>query len=244
MFIGYLIPQIIYTYNHFKEAKDDILTNPERTVYLEKIKKYFIFLISFYIFILFFITFFFTNINLFIFSFFLIIGGLLYTIYFKKITKKILSFKNIYVALFWSLIIFVPFFYYKLEFNYFFVIFFLFIFIRWIVNSVFFDIKDVKDDSIKKLKTIPVFFGKKKTINYLNLINFISIIPILVGIKINNLPFFSISLFFFCFYSYFYLLLSKKIDIKKIRLLSYIMVDGEYIFWPIILILGKMLFYT
>ncbi|MDD3491860.1 MAG: UbiA family prenyltransferase [Candidatus Pacebacteria bacterium] len=241
LLISYLIPQIIYTYNHFKESKEDILTNPERADYLQKKIRKFPYIISFYLLILFLVISFFANINIFFFVFLLVIGGLLYTVYFKKLTEKLLCFKNIYVSLFWALIISVPFLYYSLSFNSFFVLFFFFVFLRWIVNSIFFDIKDIKDDKGKKLKTLPAIIGKKKTLQFLHIVNFISFAPIFIGAYFKILPFFSLSLIIFYFYSYWYLMTTKEVEDKKIRLLSYIMVDGEYIFWPIVLIISKIL---
>ncbi len=237
--IVYLISQIIYSYDHFKGIKEDILTNPERGEYLEKKAAYLPFINFLYLFFLFLITMIHANRGLLFFVLFLIFGGILYSIILKNLTKKIPCFKNIYVSLFWALTIFIPLFYYSLSFSYFFVLFFCFIFLRLVTNTTFFDIKDIDSDKIKKLKTLPVSIGKKRTINYLNLINILSFTPLLVGILIGEITFFAITLFALYFYSLYYLIKAYEASPQWVRKISYLMVDGEYYFWPILLLLSK-----
>ncbi len=243
LLISYLIPQIVYTYNHFKETKEDFLTNPERTKYLQKVEKYFPFVFSLY-FLLLILLLLSTNINTFLFVLFLSLGGVLYSIHLKKLTQKIFCFKNIYTSLFWAMGgAFFPIFYYSISFNITFFLFFLFIFFRWILNTIFFDIKDMEGDRKENLKTMPSLIGKEKTLQFLHILNFLSMIPVVLGAYFKILPFFSLFLVIFYFYSYYYLKVSKRADNKKIRSLSYLMVDGEYILWLPVLLLGKELIF-
>ena len=237
--ITYLIPQIIYTYNHFKELKSDINTNPERAKYLEKKVAYFPLIVFSYIIILFATALFFTNWQILLYITLLTIGGILYTTCFKKLTSKIICFKNTYIALSWALTVFIPLLYYSLSFNVFFLLFFLFVFFRAILNTIFFDIKDIEEDQLKKLKTLPVIIGKRRTLKVLNIINLFSFVPIIIGILIEGVPFFVIILVVFYFYSLYYLVEAQRVSSKKIRSFSYIMVDGEYYFWPLLLLITK-----
>lgn len=238
--IAYLIFYSIYSYNRYKEFKNDFSTNSARTSH---IKNYFIY----YPFIIFFssalavlILLRFGNIGSFIFGFFLLISGFLYTDYFKKITEKIVGFKNFYVAFVWALLVIILSLYYNVFSGLKLYLIFFFVFFRWILNTAFFDLKDIDSDKKENLKTIPVFWGKEKTLLFFHIINILSFIPITVGVYKNILPFYSLSLLIFYFYSFYYL--QKAKDTKTdIHTLSYVMVDGEYLFWPIVLFLTKLI---
>ncbi len=232
----YLISQIAYTYNHFKEMKNDILTNPERVKHLQKRVLYFPIIINLYIFLLIIFSIFVSWYFL-IYVLFLLILGALYTKLFKKLTYKILCFKNIYISFSWLLGISIVFFYYNISFNYFFLLFFFFIFIRMMLNTIFFDIKDIEDDKKNNLKTLPVVMGKDKSLMILNIINLISFIPIIFGVFLGIMPSYILILFISYFYALYYLKRANTTSLWKIRKISYIMVDGEFFFWPILLIL-------
>jgi len=236
--IGYSINQIIYNYNHLKELEKDFLTNPNRVKHLKKIKKInlFLFCVYFLIFILSLI--YLKKINLTILVFFILIGGILFTDVFKKMTKKITAFKNIYVSFFWALGIFLIVVFYNIKDLIAIFLFFLFVFLRLLTNTIFFDIKDIESDKKEGLKTLPVLWGEKKTINFLYFLNFLSFLPIVIGVFFHVFPLFSLLLCLFYFYTFYYL---KNANKKNIHKLSYIIADGEYLFWPIFLLIGKIL---
>jgi 4-hydroxybenzoate polyprenyltransferase len=97
-------------------------------------------------------------------------------------------------------------------------------------------------DLNEHLKTVPILLGRNLTIWILYVINTIALVILLIGIYINVLPFFSIILSIFFFYSMYYLY--KGRTAKKIELLkySYIMADSEFVLWPLILFIGKIIF--
>ncbi len=238
--IGYLIPQIIYTYNHLKEIEKDKTGNPERVSHLMKPRKVFYILGIFYLFSLFIFSVILGTDMLLLVSV-LMMGGMLFSIGIKEITKKITCFKNIYTSLFWALgPVLIVSLYYHIPIVPALLYLFLFIFLRLIVNTIYFDIKDIYSDKKEKLRTVPVILGKEKTLNILHLINIISFIPVIVGIYLNYLPFFSLALLIVYFYSYYYIKISEKVSSVNIRKLSYIMVDGEYFIWPILLVVMKI----
>lgn len=241
--VSYLIPQIIYSFNHFKEAPIDLSTNLERARHLQKMAKFSSLIVIFYLLVLVFTIIIFLDLRIFVFAGALVLGGILYTLYFKKLTARILCFKNIYASLFGASIVFMPLVYYwSITINSLAVsAFFLFVFLRWLVNTIFFDLKDATGDKEKKLKTVPVVFGERKTMKLLHILNLISVTPIVLGVFLGVLPFFSLILIFFFFYSYYYLLQGNKASRKRIRMIAYIITDGEYVFWPLMLILSKFL---
>lgn len=241
-FIAYLVSQLVYNFDHLSDVFIDSLHNLERTKHLKKTKNIQLLLFCFYL-VLFMWTFMYINKTLINLASFIVLGGFAYTLKAKKITKKITGFKNIYIAFFWSILaFFVPVYFRSNSFSWSFFAIFTYIFIRWIINSVFFDIKDYAEDKHKKLKTIPVVFGMKDTIFYLHILNIASGLLILFAVFFNILPFYSSTLTLFPLYSFYYLRIATKVDDKKLRLVSYIMVDGEYLFWPLVLYLSKLIF--
>ena len=84
---------------------------------------------------------------------------------------------------------FFPLLYHSLEINLSFIIMFFLIFLRCIINVIFFDLKDINNDKADNLKTLPVILGKKSTINILYIINVIAFIPLILGIYLNIISF-------------------------------------------------------
>lgn len=241
LLIAYLITQITYNYNHFKEKEVDLRTNPERVNYLQGLMKYFPLIFSFYILTLFIILALFANFNTILFILFLAMGGVLFTKYFKGLTRALPGFKNFYTAAFWTTGIFLPFFYYSFFPNLFFILLILFFFyLRFFIGTSFSDIKDIEIDTKGGLLTLAVVFGKEKLINLLKCLNVLSAIPIIIGVYYHFLPTYSLMLVFSIPYSFYYL---KKAEEKNFNtaFLYNIVVDSEIITWLLFIIIGKAL---
>jgi 4-hydroxybenzoate polyprenyltransferase len=110
LLVTYLGCQIIYLYNRYKEFNIDFLTNPERTKHTEKYIRYIPLIIFIFSLLAIGILIYFEKFHALIFGFFLVFLGLLYSLFLKKLTKKIIGFKNFFVTLIWaSLVIFLAF---------------------------------------------------------------------------------------------------------------------------------------
>jgi len=96
--IIYLSLYLIYIYNRFKEIEIDQLTNITRTEHLRKFDKHIPLIIFLIILSLIILLFFFSTLKFSILLGIAVILGLLYTDYFKGLTKKIFMMKNFYVA--------------------------------------------------------------------------------------------------------------------------------------------------
>ena len=241
LFLAYLISQIVYSYNHLIEAKKDIESNSERAKYLLETKKEKKAKIEFFIYCLFLLItlFLLKKTELLIFVLIIVMAGIFYTLFFKSLTKKVLGFKNLYVSFTWTFSLQLLIGMYYGIFNNIMIILFLFIFLRCMVNGIFFDLKDIKTDKNEGLKTLPVALGQEKTLYFLHIINFISFIPILFGVFKNILPFYSLSLFIFFFYSFYYLRAAEK-GKSNLNFLSYVMVDAEHILWGLWALIFKL----
>lgn len=235
--ISYFITLIIYKADHLKELVSDDSSNPERAAHIGE-------RISFHrasvviLFVLLFSLLYFTNQSTIIFCSSLLLMGIIYP---KKITKYILAFKDFYAAFFWSSIIFLPYFYFSVNIGSAAILLFSFIFLRSVINMIFYDIKDITSDSRDGLKTLPVVFGKEKTIMILQYLNILAIVPLAYGLMNEYFPIFVVGLILSSIYSAIYLSRGKNQKESHIRKLSYIMVDGEAIFWVLILGLGKII---
>lgn len=235
LFIAYLIYLIIYSYNYFRELLQDMKTNPERVKHISSAKKWRQISPLVYILLLC-VSLIFTNLLTAILVAFITLGGILYTEKFKR--TPILGFKTYYVSFFWSILVLtIPFFYDLDTVPY--LYFVLFIFIRGLVNTIFSDIKDIESDRERGIKTLPVYWGKKKTLYILQIINIISMLPLLVGVVDNKLPFAALLLSITIINGFYYLTRALYMSEKSLRLHSSILIDGEYIFWPAVIIIGK-----
>ena len=123
------------------------------------------------------------NSSLTIFVSVMVLGGIAYPAFFKDVTRTITGFKSIYVSLIWAAAAtFIPFFLYSTGTGIFFALAFAFIFMKTMINVIFFDIKDMEADRDRGLKTIPALLGKDCTFKFLHGLNLLTLAPILVGV--------------------------------------------------------------
>jgi 4-hydroxybenzoate polyprenyltransferase len=237
LLIAYLISQIVYTYDHYIDIAKDSESNPERSEYLLKRKRSIRLLLIIY-FLFFFLLCLLTNVLTFTLSVIIVSGGILYTSFLKEyITRRFAGFKNIYTSFFWAILILLIPFFYGIKVDNFFILFGTFVFLRLFVNTVFFDIKDIKADRQERLKTFATILGKKGTLVVLLTINLFSIVPLVYGINNGWIPLVAYSLTILVIYTFVYLTVSFRINDKQLRILSYVVVDGEYLFWPLLIFL-------
>ena len=238
-FIVYFLSIFVYNFDHFIDLNKDQDDNPKRTNHLKKYKKLFPIILTIYGSSFVGLLCFFGNIPSLLVVLIIMFIGILYSIGLKNLTKKIVGFKNIYTSLSVSLIVIFIAFYYSIPLNFSVIIIFVFVFLCFLVNTSFCDIKDMKTDKKQNLLTLPLYFGKIKFLSILHLLNIFTFLLLAVSIIAGSIPFFASGLlisFFYCFY-YIQKAKSSKIDIQKLS--SYI-ADGEFVLWPLILVIGLL----
>ena len=237
LFISYLLPLIVYSFDYMRDLEKDLETNSERSKHLQKKKKFYPFLLTFYISILILLLLMFSGMNLIIFIGLITMGGLLYATALKSLTKKIPVFKNVYTVLTWSLggTMFVSLFF-SIPFSVPFIVVFIFINLKGMINAIFFDLKDYISDSKEGLKTLPVMLGRKNAINCLHILNALAVIPLVLGVYYGIIPIISLSLIIFFFYSFYYLRTAQNADNDKVWVKLGSIADFEFMFWPLILL--------
>jgi 4-hydroxybenzoate polyprenyltransferase len=235
--ISYLIPLIVYSYDYMSDLDKDIESNSDRYEHLHKKKKYYPLVMVFYIMVLVTLLIIFSNYKLVLFIILISFGGFLYATVLKGLTKQIPIFKNIYTVLTWSLggTLFVPL-QFSLTLSLPFIIVFLFINMKGMINAIFFDLKDSLTDSREGLKTLPVILGNKNAIKLLHCLNFASFIPLIIAVILKIVPMITISLILFFFYSFYYLNKAQKSIDDDIWVKLGSIADFEFIFWPIVLL--------
>ncbi|HML05060.1 MAG TPA: UbiA family prenyltransferase [Methanobacterium sp.] len=240
--LSYLVPLIIYSFDYYKDLDKDMATNLERSSHLKKKSRIYPYILGSYVFTLSILLIKYANFSMIIFILVLALGGILYSTAFKKITKKIPIFKNVYTVISWALFttFFIPL-YYSLNISIGYFLIFLFIFLKGMVNVIFFDLKDIRSDKIDKLKTLPVIIGKNNAINILYILNFIAFFPIIIGVYLQKISLLSIILIIFYFYGFYYIFKSKFANYKLIRTNLTSLVDIEYVLWPLLLLIINFL---
>jgi len=241
LFIVYLVFYVPYLHNRFKEINVDYLTNVKRTRHLRKYLKFVPIIFYFASFVLVINLIYFSNFLALIFGLLLLIFGIFYTTVFKKVTKKICLFKNIYVSIFFALLPFFLAVYYSCPLTNFLVVgvlvFAMFVFLKSFITQMFFDVKDVESDRKEGLCTFPIIMGKEKSIVLLSLFDFIITA---------TMP---ISFFYLNIFSEFILILILTIPfdfycyslVKKKKYFGYILKSGEFFLWLFLIFVGKII---
>jgi len=238
LLVVYLGTESVYLYNRFKVYKVDFLTNPERTEHIKKYVKYIPFIIFLMTFSAIVFVVYFNKISALTFGLLLLIIGLLYSLFFKKITEKIIAFKSFFISLMWSLLVLFLAIYYSAPINLALFLFSVFVFLRFFVSVSFFDIKDIKTDKQEGLKTLAVVLKQSTLWQFLSIIAILAVLPLIIGVYLRILPISSLMLFLTIPYTFFYF---KQLENKNISpyFLYNVIVDGEFIFWPFFILIGK-----
>jgi len=237
--IVYLVSFSSLLYNRYKENKTDFLTNIQRTKFLDKYFRHINLIIFFSGITLILIFLYYKKITAFLFVISLFILSFFYTKYLKRITSKIIVFKNICFSVITSLLVILLSIYYShslLFFSLFLIL--IFIFLRMFVNTVFLDIKDIESDKKEMLLTLPIVLGKEKTLKILEIITILSIMPIILGVYLGIIPVFSLMLGFVVLYTFYYF--KKSTEKENFHLVNYILADFEFILWSVLILLGKI----
>ena len=106
----------------------------------------------------------------------------------------------------------------------------LFIFIKGMINTILFDLRDVEGDKRAGIETIPVKLGKNRTLWLLLILN-ASLIPLIIlsrNLVSNLLIFFIILLYGYAYIIYFYSHPGHK-------LLYSLIIDDEWVLWMILM---------
>ncbi len=238
--IAYLIPLVVYSFNFYMEQEKDHVTNPERArLAARKAVAYPLMIVLYGL--LMGAALLYTNLSLAVFTAALVLSGILYTPVFKSMTRRIPGFKSVYTSLIWACdgAFLLPF-YDPAYLRPAIIFIFLFMFVKSLINTAFFDLKDVEADKAEGLKTIPAVLGKDKALRLLRALNLIAFIPLLAGVFTGALPAFALALLALFAYTRTYLKKAERSGGTELRHMSYTLAEAEIILWPLLLAAGHV----
>lgn len=157
--------------------------------------------------------------------------GILYTLGIKKLTKRVIGFKDFYVTICWNLIILFYLLFYQYSLTTSVIIIIFLVLTRDFINVCFCDIKDIVTDRKNGLLTLANILGKKKLLLYLQLLNVISILIVFFGVYANYLPNTTLILIIAFVLTAIFI---KIADLRKN--FSTATVDAEYTIWIILML--------
>ncbi len=237
LLVTYLIFYPIYLYDYTQGATDDVLTNSARANYLSGNKKaYFVIAGSVAVLTMLFIHF--SNSITMLLGFAVLVLGLLYSCYFKKLTKKIIAFKNFFVSAVWALLVLFFFFYYSVPITAAALIMAGFVFTRMVAIQILFDVRDVDGDRKNGLLTIPVVMGNHKEFGLLKCLNIASIALLSFAVYFHILPLISLSFVPVMFYAFSYI---RKVKSSMNNYACYLLAAVEPIVWFSVVFFGSNL---
>ncbi len=157
-----------------------------------------------------------------------------------KRLKEIPLVKNLSVGLTWAVGTFLAGTYYNIGIPQSLIILAGFVYLRHMINTVTFDIRDVGADRVNGVTTLPVLLGVDKTVNGLHFLNAFSSVYILFFVFTNFLPVQSIALSLFGIYGFYFLEKARKK--QNLFFLCDVIIDGEYLLWPFAIFFFFLLF--
>jgi len=114
-----------------------------------------------------------------------------------------------------------------------------FIFLRLMVNTVFFDMRDVEADAAYGVRTIPVSLGAETSRKLMDAVDLSSALYLALLVLFGVLPVFAGLLVVFTPYSFAYRYLSQRSSKHKDSWRD-LAADGEYILWGLVTSLGQI----
>jgi 4-hydroxybenzoate polyprenyltransferase len=242
--ICYLIPLIVYSFDYYREMDGDRLTNPERSAYLARKKKLYPFLMGTYATLLVaLIVLCEKQLSLLgLIIGILVAGGVMYPLFMKRLTRLIPGFKTFYVSGEWALATALMYVLYAgkgLE------AFSPLIFFVSLANSlgstIFYDLKDIRSDSMEGLKTIPAVLGRDRTMKLLYGLDVLSMALLLAGIWTGELGSIALVLLAFLPISLHYLRKAGLSGEDGLVMTDYVFLDCQFLLWPVILVTSTLL---
>lgn len=239
----YLSFYLLYLHDRYQCIEVDSLTNPKRSQHIKKIYRYIPYIIGIGSVVLFVFLILYANIFSSIFIILVTIFGFLYPLYFKNLTKKIVAFKNFYVSSVFSLLVILPNIYYEIPINkttlLILLILLAFTFLRGVMMQFFLDLKDIEGDRKEGLKTLGVLLGKERvfTIIYgMNLVTSLFLPFLYLVIPFPLLPSSVLFLTLLAFWNFYFFNLGKKGSYT-----GFVLGSGEFIYWPLFVLMGEMI---
>jgi len=167
----YLVFETIYLFDRYQGIKVDAETNSIRTRHLASYSQNVPLIICIAIIMLYLLLVNTFNTSAIYFASVVLFFGLLYPVYFKKLTKRIPLFKNVYVSSVFGILIILPsILAQEISISSITIYLFVYVIAESMVSQIFLDTKDISSDKKEHLKTLPVLAGLNKSILIANVL--------------------------------------------------------------------------
>lgn len=240
LLIVYLGTLCVYNYDHIRDSQVDDQGNRTRSQYLTDHRRLYVLLLLSYVSLFFVLLVVFGNLNSVIIGVVMLVISVLYTDVFKKLTRHVVGFKNVFTSVFLSLLLVFTLVYYELALSSWFVLFTVFVFLHFLLDTSFCDLKDMDDDQRKGLKTLPVWLGTQRYLWFAHGLNLLSFGVLVGAVLFYSLPWFALGLLTFFIYRIWYIEHARRTP-DSIPFLCHVAVDAEYLFWPLVVGAGLVL---
>lgn len=236
LIIAYTAILIVYSFDYHRSASKDMMTNRGRAAYFQGMSGTFSYRMLAYSAILAISLAAYANLRLIAVILAVAILGVAYSIFFKKVTRHIPGFKNVYTSGIWvagtvlGVMACCP-----VPLNETVLLIAFFMFLRSLGNVIFFDLKDILTDGAEGLKTIPVLLGRKDTFILLGVLNVVSFLPLVTGVRAGVLPASALAMIAIAAITFYNM---RQAWAKPGDYMSYARADAETLLWPIVLLIA------
>ena len=243
--MAYLFSYGAYTMNRSTELKADAVSHPQRTGYLSRRGRY-LPVITFGCFAGGYLLAAITNLIFFVALLVPLLLSLLYSVGSsrlvpllgaRKLKEKLLA-KNLSVSFSWSLIPLLVALYYQ-QASLVLLLLAPYIFLRLMLNTILFDVRDVEGDKANGIRTLPIALGRARSFRFLAVLDLISLLYLAWLEGFSLFPSYAIVLIVLPLYSSYYRWLASSHP-AKIDFVCDVVADGEYILWGPLIYLGKI----
>jgi len=247
LFMAYLFSYGAYTINRSVEIDQDALANPIRTEYLQRRKRYLpglavtCFGVGYALAALRNLTFFIALLMPLLLSLMYSVGSnRLEPIIGVKKLKERLFVKNLAISFGWSLIPILVGLYYQ-EITSILILFSPYVFLRLMVNTIFFDVRDRDGDSKFGIRTLPTVYGIRASFAAMTAVDILSTTYTVALVALKMMPMYTAFALFLPAYSASYRWLARRPN-ANINMLCDTVADGEYAIWGPLMHLGRIIF--
>ncbi len=246
LLMAYLFSYGAYMMNRTSELEQDEISNPERTTHLKGRKKYLPVIVG-VCFILGYALAFLVNLVFFVALLVPLGLSVAYSVGSKKLVpligasrlKQKLLIKNFAISLGWSLIpVLVGLYYSQLTGAL--LLLSPFIFMRLMVNTILFDVRDVEADGTYGVRTVPLVYGTASSFKWMGITDLASLVYIIAIVAIGAVGAYTLTLLALPLYSLIYRT-SLVNHLSRINFVCDFVADGEYVLWGPLLYFGKIL---
>jgi len=240
LFMGYLLTQAVYGFDHYHDLQQDSLQQNSRVAFVKRTKSMYPVRLLFFTGSFFILLFFFGNLLTIVLGLSILLLGIGYSLYLKRLTKYIPGFKNVYVAATVSLAIVFTALFYQNVLSFALLFFTGYAAISYFMNCNVCDVKDMESDKKQGLKTLPLLFGKQRFFYFILFVNTLSLLVLVSLLVFHLLPTFFGALIGFNILWYLVILKGMQPDVDYHWFSSRI-IDSMEIFSFLFLFVGKTL---